>query len=255
MPSWVPLLFLISAPPWSSSSQVVGPWACPRRPQRGPVVAGVGHPAGRVGVVAAGGRVEAGLLAQLQLLAPALGGLVGDVLEVEDAGLELRQRGDVLDHVVTLAGLDLGRDPGRDLGVVDVVDGHVDPDLLAPVLGEGAEPLVVAGHEVAPEQDLEVTRELGPRLGEADRRRLAGRLLRRRRGRRRPARWCRRRSPPPCPRPPPPAGTVAGRVSTGDLIGIRCRPCAQPPLARSLGVVRAPTSKGALYPGSARLCL
>src|SRR5512132_349233 len=43
------------------------------RPQRGPVVAGVGHPAGRVGVVDAGGRVEAGLLGQLQLLAPALG--------------------------------------------------------------------------------------------------------------------------------------------------------------------------------------
>src|SRR5829696_1280681 len=78
---------------------------------------------------------------------------------------------------MTLAGLDLGRDPGRDLGVVDVVDGHVDPDLLAPVLGEGAEPLVVAGHEVAPEQDLEVTRELGPRLGEGDLRRLAGPLL------------------------------------------------------------------------------
>ena len=29
MPSWVPLLFLISAPPWSSSSQVVGPFGRP----------------------------------------------------------------------------------------------------------------------------------------------------------------------------------------------------------------------------------
>ena len=84
---------------------------------------------------------------------------------------------DVLDEVVALAGLDLGGDAGRDLGLVDVVDGDVDPDLLAPVLGELVEPLVVAGHEVAPQQDLQVTGELGPRLGEADRRRLAGRLL------------------------------------------------------------------------------
>ena len=42
---------------------------------------------------------------------------------------------------MALAGLDLGRDPGRDLGVVDVVDGDVDPDLLAPVLGEGSNQL------------------------------------------------------------------------------------------------------------------
>src|SRR4030095_16112900 len=146
-------------------------------PRRHPVVAGVGDPAGRVGVVAAGGRVEAGPLAQLQLLAPALDGLVGDVLHVVDAGLELRQRGDVLDEVVALAGLDLGRDPGRDLDVVDVVDGDVDPDLLAPVLGEGVEPAVVAGHEVALLRDLGVAGELGGGLGEGGGRRLAGRLL------------------------------------------------------------------------------
>src|SRR5215212_592683 len=88
MPSWVPLDFLISAPPCSSSSQVEGPLRhANARPQRHPVVARVGHPAGRVGVVAAGGRVEAGLLAQLELLAPPLGGLLGDVLEVVDARL------------------------------------------------------------------------------------------------------------------------------------------------------------------------
>ena len=41
----------------------------------------------------------------------------------------------------------------------------------------------------------------------------------------------------------------------GDLVGIRCRPCAQPPWPGAWGVVPTVTSKGAHYPSSARLCL
>ena len=71
-PIWTPLRFLISAPPRSRSSQVVGPFGSPTGSHRRlAVVAGVGHPAGRVRVELAGGRVEAGLAAQLQLRAPA----------------------------------------------------------------------------------------------------------------------------------------------------------------------------------------
>jgi hypothetical protein len=78
--------------------------------------------------------------------------------------------GDVLDQVVALAGLDLGGDAGGDLRLVDVVDDDVHADLLPPRLGELVEPRVVAGHEVAPQQDLQVAGELLGRFGE----RLAG---------------------------------------------------------------------------------
>src|SRR5829696_4494641 len=156
---------------------------------------------------------------------------------------------------MTLAGLDLGRDPGRDLGVVDVVDGHVDPDLLAPVLGEGAEPLVVAGHKVAPEQDLEIARELGPRLGEADRRRLAGRLLTAARaapaglagagGDRRP-----HARDPHRPQELAPVGCPQA-IWSGSAVGhVRSLPC-----PGAWGVVPTVASKRALYPDSAYLCL
>src|SRR4029453_774876 len=148
----------------------------------------------------------------------------------------------------------LGRDPGRDLGVVDVVDGDVDPDLGTPVLGEGVEPCVVAGHEVAPEQDLEVTAELGGRLGEGGRRGRAGRLL------------------------AGPGATAAGLAGAGgqgrpyprdphraeELAPVGCPQAVWSGSAvghvRSLpwpgawGVVPTVTSKGAIYPSSARLC-
>ena len=39
---------------------------------------------------------------------------------------------------MTRAGLDLGGGPGDDLGVVDVVDGDVDADLLAPAWANGS---------------------------------------------------------------------------------------------------------------------
>src|SRR5262249_34461075 len=50
--------------------------------------------------------------------------------------------------------------------LVDMVDQDVDAHLRPPVLGKLVEPRVVAGHEVAPQQDLQVARELLARLGE-----------------------------------------------------------------------------------------
>jgi hypothetical protein len=135
-------------------------------PQALAVVPGVGHPAGGERVELVGVRVEARLLAQLELLAVPLAGLLRHVGHVLDAGLELGQGRDVLDQVVTLAGLNLRGDAGRDLGVVDVVDRHVDADLLPPVLGERAEPLVVTGNEVAPQQDAKVPGQLGAGFSE-----------------------------------------------------------------------------------------
>src|SRR5690606_24423160 len=141
-------------------------------PQGAPEVAWVRHPSRGVRVELAGRWVVAGLATHLQLLTPAVDGFVGDVLKVEHTRLELGQGCDVLDQDVTLSGLALGRDPGRDLRGVDVVDGDLDADLLAPPLRERGEPLVMAGYEVAPEQDREGTRQLGARFGEGLLRRL-----------------------------------------------------------------------------------
>ena len=80
---------------------------------------------------------------------------------------------------MALPGLNFSRSAGRDFGLVDVVDGDVDSDLLPPVLHERVEPLIVCGHEVAPEQDLEVTGDLASRLGECGGRRRDVRRRRR----------------------------------------------------------------------------
>ena len=62
----------------------------------------------------------------------------------------------MLDEIVSLAGADLAGQRSRDLGRVDVVDRDLDIVGVAPGFGEGIEPLIVAGHEVAPLQDLEL---------------------------------------------------------------------------------------------------
>ena len=93
-------------------------------------------------------------------------GLLHNVLQVDNARLELREGGDVLNEVVTLPGLDLGCGTGWDLSLVDVVDRDVDADLLPPLLHEWVEPLVVCRHKVAPQQNLEITGEFARRLGE-----------------------------------------------------------------------------------------
>ena len=72
---------------------------------------------------------------------------------------------------MALLGLDLSRGAGRDLGLVDVVDGDVDADLLPPLLHERVKPLIGCGHEVAPHQDLQVAGEFARRLSECGRRR------------------------------------------------------------------------------------
>jgi hypothetical protein len=66
---------------------------------------------------------------------------------------------------VALTGLDLGGDAGGDLRLVDVVDDDLDAHAAAPVLDEPVEPLVVAGHEVAPQQDAQGARQLAGGLG------------------------------------------------------------------------------------------
>ena len=98
-------------------------------------------------------------------------GLLHNVLQVDNARLELREGGDVLNEVVALLGLDLSRGAGRDLGLVDVVDCDVDADSLPPLLHERVEPLIGCGHEVAPQQDLEVAGKLARRVCECCRRR------------------------------------------------------------------------------------
>ena len=67
----------------------------------------------------------------------------------------LGQRGDVLDDVMPLTGGDLGRDGGRHVGGIDVVDLGGDAVGLTPLGHELVEPLVMARHEVAPEKDAE----------------------------------------------------------------------------------------------------
>ena len=194
-------LALISAPPRRRSSQVFGPSGSPTSvPHALAVVARVGHPAGAVGVVLVRRRVQAAAPAQLDLLAEALLGLLADVGEVDDARLELRQRADELDRGRgPERGRDLGLQPGGDRRDLDVVDGHLDADLAAPVLGEAIEPLVVARHEVAPDEDLQLAGELLRRVGE---------LLRR----------ARRRLPRSCPLssspsdPPQPTSTIVAAV-------------------------------------------
>ena len=138
-------------------------------PQALAVVAGVGGPSVAEPEVLVGGGVERAAGAEPDLLAEALHRLVLEVGQVEHALLQRRRREDELDQVVALAGGDLGRGPGQQLGLVDVVDAHVDAHLRAPVLGEGVEPGVVAGHEVAPLEDLQVARQLGGGLDEGGR--------------------------------------------------------------------------------------
>ena len=149
-------------------------------PQALAVVARVGGPPVAEPEVLVGRGVERAAGAEPHLLAEALHRLVLEVGQVAHALLQRRRREDELDQVVALAGGDLGRGPGQELGLVDVVDAHVDAHLRAPVLGEGVEPGVVAGHEVAPLEDLQVARQLGGGLDEGgrdvgdDRRRGAG---------------------------------------------------------------------------------
>ena len=145
------------------------------QPDLGPhalaVVARVRHPAGAVGVVLVRRRVQAAAPAQVDLLAEALLGLLADVGEVDHAGLELRQRADERREVVPGARGDLRLQPRGDRRDLDVVDGHLHADLATPVLREAVEPLVVARHEVAPDEDLQLTGELLRRVGELLRRR------------------------------------------------------------------------------------
>src|SRR5262249_181306 len=58
-------------------------------------------------------------------------------------------------HVVSGLGGDLGRGAGREFKVRDVINRNGDAVLLAPILGEGIEPGVVLGNEMAPLQDFE----------------------------------------------------------------------------------------------------
>src|SRR6266516_2242600 len=120
------------------------------------VVARVGRPGVPEAVVLVGGRVEAGELGEANLVAVLADGLLDDVADVDHARLQRRRRHDPLDQVVALAGVDLGGGAGGEQGVVDVVDGHGDAVVLAPLLGPAVEPGVVAGDEMAPLQDPEL---------------------------------------------------------------------------------------------------
>ena len=145
-------------PPVSSSSQVEGPFGRPPPP-----TGSSGSPRGRASRCGRRRSTSSwsgcSWTACRSRTAPVLAlRLLGDVAEVQHAGLQRRGRHDPLDQVVTRTGVDLRCRPGRELGIVDVIDGDGDAVVLAPLLGEAVEPRVVRGDEMAPLEDLQLLR-------------------------------------------------------------------------------------------------
>src|SRR5690606_19240040 len=123
-------------------------------PQAAAVVRRGGGPAHAEAGGVVCGRVVGVVARDLQLLAEAALRLLVDVVQGEQAGLELAGLGaHDLYEVVPRAGRDLGGDGRREVGEVDVVDDDGDAVRRAPLAGVLVEPGVVRGHDVAPLQD------------------------------------------------------------------------------------------------------
>ena len=113
--------------------------------------------------------------------------LLDEVVHREDLLLERGRGIEELEEVVTALRRDLGRSRAEEQREVDVVDGHLDVVLLAPLLDvRVVEPLVVVGDEVRPLQDLQLPRELLPRIAQrpVDAERLVGQRAEHARGER-----------------------------------------------------------------------
>ena len=105
---------------------------------------------------AVGGREEGIRRTGFNLLPEQALRLFVDVGQVLHA-LHKEGRGDdQLDHGRALAGGERGRQGGEQVGEVDVVHGHVDTNVIAPLLGEGIEPLVILRDEVTPLEELKL---------------------------------------------------------------------------------------------------
>ncbi len=120
-------------------------------PQVGAVMEGVGHPALRESEEPVGLRVIDTPLHQ-RCHRPQLSlHLFDDLPVIDDLVLEGRGRGGELEQVVAPLGGHLRRRPGRQLGELEVVDGHPHTMLIAPATRVlVVEPGVEGGDEVVP---------------------------------------------------------------------------------------------------------